>query len=89
VCWNRRNAAACPVGSSAGDRTPLGIADLAGGVSEWTAKHSTEVGEPPDAYAVRGAAFSSTDARDLRGARRDARPAGSRLDTLGFRCASP
>ncbi len=89
VCWNRGNAAACPVGSSAGDRTPSGIADLAGDVSEWTAKHSTEVGEPPDAYAVRGAAFSSTDARDLRGAHRDAKPAGSRLDTLGFRCASP
>ena len=98
VCWKRALDATgrlsawadstCAVGSSAADRTPLGILDMAGNVSEWTGTPSREVGVDPTARVVRGGAWSSTDARDLHGSHRDAVPAVVRGESIGFRCAT-
>lgn len=98
VCWNRvRNNkgfpsdyadSTCPVGRDGGDRTPQGISDLGGNVSEWTATLSRDPGVAPGARIIRGGAWSSTDARFLRAAHRHAEPSTVRHDSLGFRCAA-
>jgi formylglycine-generating enzyme required for sulfatase activity len=98
VCWNReRNAkgfpsdyadAMCAAGASAGDRTPQGIADLGGNVSEWTATLSRDPGVAPGAHVIRGGAWSSSDTRFVRAAHRHAEPSDVRHDSLGFRCAT-
>jgi formylglycine-generating enzyme required for sulfatase activity len=98
ICWNReRNAkgfpadyvdAICAAGTSPGDRTPQGIADLGGNVSEWTATLSRDRGVAPGAHVIRGGAWSSSDTRFVRAAHRQAEPSAVRHDSLGFRCAT-
>jgi sulfatase modifying factor 1 len=97
VCWNRaRNArglpagvadSTCAAGRSAGDRTPLGVADLGGNVAEWTASLSRDPGAPPGARVIRGGGWSASDERYLRGGYGTARATYARADSLGFRCA--
>lgn len=98
VCWNRHldgkgfpsdyADSMCATGSSAGDRTPQGIADLGGNVSEWTATLSRDPGVAPGAHVIRGGAWSSADERFLRVAHRHAEPPVVRDVSLGFRCAA-
>jgi formylglycine-generating enzyme required for sulfatase activity len=97
VCWNRARdsrgflveltGSTCPAGASGADRTPAGIADLGGNISEWTASLEPDPGYPSGTRVVRGGAWSSTDARYLRGAHRSPRQPSVRGDDVGFRCA--
>ena len=48
-----------PVGSASADRSPLGVADLAGGICQWT---SSPVPEMSEHYRVVGAGYSSFEA---------------------------
>jgi formylglycine-generating enzyme required for sulfatase activity len=63
--------------------SPLGAADMAGNVAEWTATLS---GDPPGVQVRGGSWRSSADA--LRTDAVELLPADSRLPTLGFRCAA-
>jgi sulfatase modifying factor 1 len=78
----------CAAGSSPDDRTPLGVADLGGNVSEWTASPSRDPGAAPGARVIRGGGWSSPDERYVRSAHGSAQPPSVRSDSLGFRCAA-
>jgi serine/threonine-protein kinase len=85
----------CGVNKHAADRTPEGIADLGGNVSEWVADgFATQIpgGRDPVGNAssmlrvVRGGNF--VDGADrARAGWRGGLPAGTALATVGFRCA--
>lgn len=66
------------VGAHPDGATPLGIHDLAGNVAEWVEA------EPP---AVRGGAYDTELATELRTWTRREAPPGSREPSIGFRCA--
>jgi formylglycine-generating enzyme required for sulfatase activity len=46
VCMGRRPSGTCEVGSSAADRTPEGLLDMGGNVSEWTSSRFCPYGDP-------------------------------------------
>ncbi|HHO53053.1 MAG TPA: hypothetical protein ENK18_19790 [Deltaproteobacteria bacterium] len=71
-----------PVGSFEADRSPHGLADVAGGVREWTSSVLTV-----DRYVVRGGGWAS-EASACRLASRSGVPADARLPDLGFRLVS-
>jgi formylglycine-generating enzyme required for sulfatase activity len=91
ICWRRdEDAGSCPAGASPADRSPFGILDMAGNVSEWTASPFTpHDGYPtrPPATIQRGGHWLSSDPRELRAASRNDREPWSRGGDLGFRCA--
>jgi formylglycine-generating enzyme len=92
-----------PVGSFPQGRTADGIDDMAGNVAEWTADAvddvisaryapATEINPKGPASGadrvVRGGGYNHPAAL-IRGAARDALPAGTRNPFLGFRCVRP
>jgi formylglycine-generating enzyme required for sulfatase activity len=103
VCFGRSRTLDCAssspsavaVGSSSQDKTPLGIADLAGNVAEWTADAYTNPppGEAPcssdpngSCRVVRGGGYSDAPAM-LRAATRGRLSAAEAAPNIGFRCA--
>ncbi len=68
-----------PVEQFAEDRSPYGVADVAGGVHEWTTSVLTE-----NRHVIRGGSWES-DAQACRLASRAGVPPESRLPTIGFR----
>lgn len=85
-----------PVGSLPAGRTPSGLLDMAGNVSEWVADNYAEGSTRASARAsgptkrsrrvVRGGDYMS-GAPWLRGAARGGLPASTRWPQVGFRCA--
>jgi formylglycine-generating enzyme required for sulfatase activity len=86
-----------PVGDRAGDKSPYGVRDLAGNVSEWTADWFAESFARSDvrnpkgpengtAKVIRGGGWHDPADRLLSSRRWHANPA-TRNDDLGFRCA--
>jgi hypothetical protein len=89
VCWKVGSSETCPAGSSAGDRSPLGVVDLAANVQEWTRSRdfsSLGCGDG-SGYWVRGGAHDARAADDLYGAALRSESPHSRRGDLGFRCA--
>lgn len=89
TCWNAPRGGTCAAGGSAADRNPVGVLDLAGNVSEWTASpHASYDGcWAESGFAVRGGSWETTSAADLRGAKRRSWPRHAHRPELGFRCA--
>jgi len=81
VCWVQAGGT-CPAGKYPASDAPGGIHDLAANVLEWTATHYD-----PTTYVVRGAAWFSTAASDLRAANRKGSAPSGRFQGVGFRCA--
>jgi formylglycine-generating enzyme required for sulfatase activity len=88
-------AATAAVGSFAAGCSDFGVCDLAGNVREWTADvyapYATKSkANAPDAHrVVRGGAWTSEGALELRRTHRESLPAGVgvRRHDVGFRCA--
>ncbi len=84
--------ATAPVGSFANDKSPFGVLDLAGNVSEWTdteyMKCYRDDCEPDGKERViRGGAWNDDDRRDVRAAYRNRDAPLLRGSFVGFRCA--
>lgn len=102
LCWNGggpSHEGTCPVGSSAGGRSPFGLDDMAGNVWEWTADYNRPyraTTDPPiadpiepssgRARGVRGGAWYNSSPEFVRAAFRFDYVASFRSDFLGFRC---
>ncbi|HEU4404504.1 MAG TPA: SUMF1/EgtB/PvdO family nonheme iron enzyme [Polyangiaceae bacterium] len=71
------------VATSAHDRTPEGIFDLGGNVSEWTASD-----DGAGRKALRGGSWASTNACSLLSSGAVLRPSNAYGPDVGFRCAS-
>ncbi len=76
-----------PVGTVQGDRSPYGVMDMAGNVSEWT---SSQIILPESRLGkvavIRGGSFASLDVKlTLRDVRQSKR---KRAQQIGFRCAA-
>jgi formylglycine-generating enzyme required for sulfatase activity len=90
LCWSgiSKRQGTCAVGSFA--RDPYGLADMAGGVWEWTASgyspdyKATRVN---DARIIRGGSWAADSASHLRNAYRAWGGPSDRDGYLGFRCA--
>jgi len=79
-----------PVRSFPAGRTPNGVFDLEGNVSEWTASSFCPypgTNCTSDLRAVRGASWTTGDQREVRGTARSKSPPDARSADLGFRCA--
>ncbi len=97
-CWNGEGNVAgkgrrdgpCPVGSSTGDRTPTGVLDMAGNVSEWTASHYCPYPIANCASplrATRGATWGDFSAAMFHATYRGRSAPSEHSASLGFRCA--
>lgn len=87
-CWSvgniRRSESPCPVGTFPKDKSPFGVLDMDGNVSEWTSSYYWR-DEPGDSLVCRGGSWLSQApwrvwSRGNLGLR-------ERYDSLGFRCA--
>lgn len=71
-----------PVGVVLGDRTPIGVLDMAGNVAEWTSTIIADQG-----YAVRGGSWlSGGKSIDMTINRSGSRSGNAAISTIGFRC---
>lgn len=89
VCFRQSTGGGCRVGSGTEDRSPFGVMDMGGNVSEWTASlyaFYDGCGQQ-DGYVLRGGSWGATDAGDLRATRREMAQPSARSANLGFRCA--
>lgn len=90
LCWSpkaSRHDGTCPVGSRPVDRTPQGVFDLGGNVSEWVKRASPKAlagGRPPMAF---GASWYAMDDGYVRAALGGIETPSTRNETIGFRCA--
>lgn len=87
-------AATAPVGAFAPGCSEFGVCDLAGNVREWTsdtyAAYSPAKSAPPQdsgERVVRGGAWTSSEAIELRRTYRESLAPGARRHDVGFRCA--
>lgn len=85
LCWGRphRRDGTCAVGTTTLDRTPDGVLDMGGNVSEWTAS-STVAGAPGLLF---GASWYAVDDGYVRGALGGIDSPATRSELFGFRCA--
>lgn len=92
LCWSRPNARAgtCPAGATSSDKSPQGVFDLAGNLSEWA---GGEVAAPrgdargPVRQAF-GASWYAMDDGYVRAALGGVESPSERNETFGFRCAA-
>ena len=91
VCAGRFQNGTCPAGSTADDRSPFGVLDMAGNVKEWTATFAEEPGGVFEGYVIRGGGWEDDGlSRELpvhTTEREILLPSDSRID-IGFRCAA-
>lgn len=89
ACWQK--TAPCPVGGSSQDRSPFGVVDMAGNVSEWTSSPYCDYADSKRCKAgvrvTRGGSFELSDASYLRTTYRDWVREGDAGYNLGIRCA--
>lgn len=91
TCWQK--SAPCAVASSSQDRSPYGVMDLAGNVSEWTSSPYCDYADAkrckPGVRVTRGGSFDLTDPSYLRATYRDWVKETDAGYNLGVRCAFP
>jgi formylglycine-generating enzyme required for sulfatase activity len=88
LCW--RAGRTCPVGSFPADRSPWGVIDLAGNVSEWTASFgSRDYLSPadPSRRVVKGHCWMFSGPAEVPSGRRWQSDPTERSHYYGFRCA--
>lgn len=89
ACWQSQRP--CAIRVNGGDRSPFGLKDMAGNVSEWTSSVYCDYADPKHCKAgvrvTRGGSFDMSDAQYLRTTYRDwVREDGAGYN-LGMRCA--
>ena len=100
LCWRFNaptRASTCPVQSNSSDRSPFGVFHMAGNVTEWTrdfyASYTSDAATDPTGptsgtyRVVRGGAWISTSATEVRAASRQRGLPTVRTNYIGFRCA--
>jgi formylglycine-generating enzyme required for sulfatase activity len=93
ACFRGTNLAiegTCAAGGYPGDRSPFGLFDMAGNVSEWTASgFSANYAKPrkSDLQVVRGGGWGDVEPEYLSAFARGRSSRGMRASALGFRCA--
>ena len=89
VCWKQK--APCKVGLSRKDRSALGVMDMAGNLSEWTASAFCDYPDlkhcKPGVRVTRGGSFNLDDSHYLRATYRDWVKESEAGYNLGIRCA--
>jgi formylglycine-generating enzyme required for sulfatase activity len=87
ICWGGKDGT-CEVGTYPQGKSPFGVEDMAGNVSEWTADQACQYDGTrcQDARIYRGGSWFSTETRDLRSTARRFRGPLPR-DDVGMRCA--
>ena len=86
LCWNRsgHSNSTCAVGAYPKDRSPFGLVDMAGNVSEWT---SSLYSDSDSNRVFRGGSGRFGHPSDVRSAARDRFDPSVLYGLLGFRCA--
>ena len=90
-CWSgggKPSTSTCEVGSHPDDKTPDGVMDLAGNVSEWTGQYCDYLKASCSGagWVSRGGSYGHDKPEDLRSSARYV-PKEAALETVGFRCA--
>jgi formylglycine-generating enzyme required for sulfatase activity len=93
LCWRRckTSAGPCDVGTFPRARTPEGLDDMAGNVSEWTSSPYCPYDKPDCGAAsrvTRGGGWCDDDPNAVRTTTREANDPTEASATLGFRCAA-
>ena len=93
ACWQRckTSAGPCDVGSFPHARTPEGIDDMAGDVSEWTSSPYCPYDRPDcgaPSRVTRGGGWCDDDPSALRTTTREANDPTEASANIGFRCAA-
>jgi eukaryotic-like serine/threonine-protein kinase len=92
ACWQRckTSAGPCDVGTFPRARTPEGLDDMAGNVSEWTASPYCPYDKPDcgaGSRVTRGGGWCDDDPNALRTTTREANDPTEASANIGFRCA--
>lgn len=91
LCWkrNRERQGSCPAGAMLEDRSPFGVIDLAGNVSEWTSDKICPFSVPGcgEGRMARGVSWAETSAYFVRSSSRRGHFADQKSPEIGFRCA--
>ena len=90
LCWSRPHprGSTCPTGSTPTDKTPQGLFDLAGNVTEWVSGEVDSPGAPEPVRQAFGASWYAMDDGYVRGALGGIETPSERNETFGFRCAA-
>ena len=94
LCWRKNNtnrSSTCAVGSYPSDKSPFGVQDMAGNVTEWTSSlYTSNYSSAPTGTArvLRGGNWHDYASSNVRSANRyiDG-PSNQYYSVLGFRCA--
>lgn len=89
ACWQSKQP--CPIRVNGRDRSPFGLSDMAGNVSEWTSSAYCNYADPKQCKVgvrvTRGGSFDLSDAQYLRTTYRDWVREADAGYNLGMRCA--
>jgi len=89
-CWSqpRPRLGTCPVGSLPIDKSPQGIFDLAGNVSEWVSGKVSAPGAVSPVQQAFGSSWYAMDDGYVRATLAGIESPSERNETFGFRCAT-
>jgi len=89
ACWNRGKLGTCEVGGFPASNTPEGVADIAGGVWEWTTSNYCPYAQPActdTRRVLRGGSWDNVDPKLLTTTVRMESLEGDQSPTVGVRC---
>ncbi len=91
VCWSGEgveHTSTCESGTQQDDKTPDGVLDMGGNVSEWTGRYCNypKATCSGNSWVSRGGSYGHTKSDQMRAGARSV-PTADSLETVGFRCA--